>query len=559
MAYTKPFAYFSAGTPTDRVISTYGNVAMGDPYYNYDDNPNGLKWWMSSDEDLGYIIALAQPAISQPTPVSGVTAGVQFYSTEIQGGTAFTDEAFINMVNTFPEYRDNYYPTVYTPYSGATWLASVPYYTSYNLINGSAQFNGSNYLSASLTGVAPTTGNFTYEAYINVTSLTSQRGIWNTRSGDTSDGFDIAVTTNGAINATWQGVTILQTVNGIILPKNWYHIAVVRNGSTWTLYVNGYSRDTFTSNQDLDSDTLYIGSQALAVNKFVGYISNFRYNNAALYTSNFTPSQGYLNPQLTTTQFCLNTFVGTLWLIDDSQNLFPITNNGSVVNSGFNPFAYITDSGYLKLNLDATNYVSYPLTGSTWYDISGNNNNGTISGTTPYSSGYFTFNGTNSLINQFSSVAGIPTGNQPYTISAWVQIANKLNEGGIAGWGNYGTTNQVNAFRLTSTGLDNYWWGNDYAVSASLNTGSTWYMLTATFDGTYRRLYVNQNPVEYPGQIEYSNVHNVPSATNLTVGKTNNTNSEWFSGKISQVLIYNIDIGPSYVSNNYYATSYKYN
>jgi hypothetical protein len=209
------------------------------------------------------------------------------------------------------------------------------------------------------------------------------------------------------------------------------------------------------------------------------------------------------------------------------------------------------------LNLDATNYISYPLTGSTWYDVSGNNNNGTISGTTPYSSGYFTFNGVDSLINQFSSVAGIPISGQSYTISAWVQIANKTNSGGIAGWGNYGTNNSVNAFRLTNTGLANYWWGSDYVVTTNLNTGSTWYMLTAQYDGTYRRIYVNSNPVAFPGQL--SSGINVPSATNLTIGKTNNTNAEWFSGKISQVLIYNTDIGFGGVINNYNATSYKYN
>jgi hypothetical protein len=82
-------------------------------------------------------------------------------------------------------------------------------------------------------------------------------------------------------------------------------------------------------------------------------------------------------------------------------------------------------------------------------------------------------------------------------------------------------------------------------------------MLTATFDGTYRRIYVNGNYVAYPGVISVG--HNVPSATNLTIGKTNNTNAEWFSGKISQVLIYNTDIGIGGVINNYNATSYKYN
>ena len=556
MAYTKPFAYFTGSTPTDRVIAIYGNVAMGDPGYNYDDNPNGLKWWMSSDEEIGYIIAEARTSQTQPTPVSGVTAGVQFWSTEFEGGTALTDEAFLRLVNNYQPYRDISGPTIYTPYSATTWLASQPYYTSYNLINGSAQFNTTNYLSASLTGVQPNTGNFTYECYALPTNLSAQRGVWNTRSGDTTDGFDVGITTGGEVVVTWTGEVLMTTVAGLILPNNWYHIAVVRNGTTWTLYVNGISRSTFTSNQNLDSDILLIGSQKLATNKFLGNISNFRYSNSALYTSNFTPSQGYLNPSLATTQFCFNSFVGDLWLVDDSKNYYPITNNGSVANSGFNPFAYIIGGSNLKLNLDATSYTSYPTSGSTWYDISGNNNNGTISGTTPYSSGYFTFNGVDSLIGQFSSVAGIPTGNQSYTISAWVQIADKTNEGGIAGWGNYGTTNAVNAFRLTSTGLANYWWANDYAATTNLNTGSTWYYLTVTYNGTYRLAYVNTSPIGYPGQ--FATGHNVPSATNLTVGKTNNTNAEWFKGKISQVLIYNTDIGYGGVINNYVSTAYKY-
>jgi hypothetical protein len=557
MAYTRPFAYFTGATPSDRVVGIYGNVAVGDPGYNYDDNPDGLKWWMGSDEEIGYIIAEDRTSQTQPTPVSGVTAGVQFWSTELEGGTALTDSAFVRLSNIFQPYRDISGPTIYTPFSAVTWLGSQPYFTSYNLINGSAQFNGSNNLSATLTGFVPGTGSFTYEGYFNATSLTSLRGLWNTRSADTTDGFDVAITTNGAVVVTWSGEGLMTTIDGLILPRNWYHIAVVRNGSNWTLYINGYSRATYSSNQNLDSDTLLIGCQALGANKFVGNISNFRYSNSAVYTSNFTPSTGYLNPFLASTQFCFNSFVGDLWLVDNSRNYFPITNSGSVSNSAFDPFAYIITGSSLKLNLDVTNYISYPLTGSTWYDVSGNNNNGTISGTTPYSSGYFTFNGVDSLINQFSSVAGIPISGQSYTISAWVQIANKTNSGGIAGWGNYGNNNSVNAFRLTNTGLINYWFGNDYAVNTTLNTGSTWYMLTAQFDGTYRRIYVNSTPVAYPGQ--FSTGINVPSATNLTIGKTNTGNVEWFSGKISQVLIYNTDIGFGGVINNYNATSYKYN
>ena len=46
----------------------------------------------------------------------------------------------------------------------------------------------------------------------------------------------------------------------------------------------------------------------------------------------------------------------------------------------------------LIIHLDAANTKSYPGTGTTWYDLSGNNNDFTMSGTPTYSNGEFTLN-----------------------------------------------------------------------------------------------------------------------------------------------------------------------
>ncbi len=51
----------------------------------------------------------------------------------------------------------------------------------------------------------------------------------------------------------------------------------------------------------------------------------------------------------------------------------------------------------LVLYLDAGDRNSYPGTGNTWYDLSGNNNHGTIYNSLPYNTnnkGYFDFNNT---------------------------------------------------------------------------------------------------------------------------------------------------------------------
>tara|TARA_R110002020_G_scaffold10873_7_gene41315 strand:+ start:909 stop:1544 length:636 start_codon:yes stop_codon:yes gene_type:complete len=71
---------------------------------------------------------------------------------------------------------------------------------------------------------------------------------------------------------------------------------------------------------------------------------------------------------------------------------------------GYNPRA-VTDG--LVLALDAGNAKSYPGSGTTWSDLSGNSNNGTLTNGPTFSSadgGYFTFDGTNDYV-QFTSTS----------------------------------------------------------------------------------------------------------------------------------------------------------
>jgi hypothetical protein len=87
----------------------------------------------------------------------------------------------------------------------------------------------------------------------------------------------------------------------------WYHIAGVKDGTTYNLYVNGVL-DATTTNASVPSDSragdLIIGSTYL----FDGYISNMRIvNGTAVYTSNFTPSTVPLTT-ITNTIFLVNLY-----------------------------------------------------------------------------------------------------------------------------------------------------------------------------------------------------------------------------------------------------------
>lgn len=211
---------------------------------------------------------------------------------------------------------------------------------------------------------------------------------------------------------------------------------------------------------------------------------------------------------------------------------------------------YLNNNGYwtswpgqvpegMVLFLDAGDSASYPGSGSTWYDLSGYNNNGSLGGTT-YSTdngGTMIFNGVNDAVT-FSNPIDIPIGNEPYTISVWFNSNEMPSIRGFIGWGAFGNVNQVNAWRLQNfgggtTGFVHYWWGNDLSVQTPLSAG-TWYNAVAAYSNGSRKIYLNNTLIAE----DFPTGHNVPYSTNLRVGVTYDGFNEWFDGKIAQVIIY---------------------
>ena len=72
------------------------------------------------------------------------------------------------------------------------------------------------------------------------------------------------------------------------------------------------------------------------------------------------------------------------------------------------PKNIVTDG--LVLDLNASNLSSYPESGSNWYDLSGNGNDGTLAnGPTFNSNGYITFDGSDDYINQTLNTGSFTT------------------------------------------------------------------------------------------------------------------------------------------------------
>ncbi len=81
------------------------------------------------------------------------------------------------------------------------------------------------------------------------------------------------------------------TQSGTVSNNTWYHVAYVREGSTFTLYVDGVAVSTATSSDSLNWNSgwkVEIGSGYGGANYFAGYISNLRIcKGHAVYKSNF--------------------------------------------------------------------------------------------------------------------------------------------------------------------------------------------------------------------------------------------------------------------------------
>ena len=97
--------------------------------------------------------------------------------------------------------------------------------------------------------------------------------------------------------------------SGTLIPNAWNHIALVRNGSSIYVYLNGVQTNTFTDSTNFSSSTgVYIGSRYSVQQYGIGYVADLRVvKGSSVYPSGttFTPPTTALTA-ITNTTFLLN-------------------------------------------------------------------------------------------------------------------------------------------------------------------------------------------------------------------------------------------------------------
>jgi hypothetical protein len=223
----------------------------------------------------------------------------------------------------------------------------------------------------------------------------------------------------------------------------------------------------------------------------------------------------------------------------------------------------ITDG--LDFYIDPINPKSYPGTGTSVYDISGNGYVGTLVNGPIYNSTYFTFDGVNESL-RFGDI--LDRGTSPFTLSAWVRkTGNSISDsfgGGIVTKGSYGgnlagysmlISNTTNAGRgaiqlRTSNPDTPYTIPTDYSIPFN-----NWMYFTSMRDtvNEVARFYINTQLV---GTIDVPNTANIDTIYNFTIGALHlggTSHQRHFKGDISSIYGYNRTLTQPEIEQNYNA------
>ena len=235
----------------------------------------------------------------------------------------------------------------------------------------------------------------------------------------------------------------------------------------------------------------------------------------------------------------------------------------------------------LVLNLDAAKRDSYPTTGTTWRDISGNQNNGTLTNGPTFNSdngGSIVFDGTNDYVN-LSDPTSLRLGTSNFTINLWFLTTNSSSTTALIV-----KRQSINPFNFVNigigTGVNTGGGGSDFTSSKKIRFGiradnSNQYLANTTndiIDGQWKNitlvrnsgtiaLYINNviqslDVVYNLGTGISSNIS--VSSYNWSVGAVGDISVQYLTGNIPIVQIYNKALTATEVLQNYNATKGRY-
>ena len=205
----------------------------------------------------------------------------------------------------------------------------------------------------------------------------------------------------------------------------------------------------------------------------------------------------------------------------------------------------------MVLYLDASNTRSYPGSGTTWNDLSGNGNNGTLTNGPTFSTanmGSIVFDGTNDYVIASNSL--LSHGTSDWTYSTWLKFNGTPSLGTIFenGYWNNSLLVRFETSVITIYSMSTYW-GN-FTLSPTLGL---WYKLDFFRNGNTLYFYLNGKLSQ-----SISFTADIQPTSNILIGSSQHAANQCFNGNISQFLIYNRALSATEVLQNYNATKSRF-
>ena len=452
---------------------------------------------------------------------------------------------------------------------------------SYNALNFSTSLQ--NY--ASLPAATYFSGNFTIECWVYPTAHTNWSRIIDFGNGAGSNNVLFA-TSYGTSGQPGFYVGGSQFAANAQIPLNqWTHLAATLSGSTATIYINGVASATanFPTPANVTRNYNYIGrsnwgwgdpapsasfddlriwSVAKTGAEIITSMNNELSGNESNLVAYFKFNEGVScgnNTAITTLVNSAST--GAQY----NATLSNFTLNGSCVSnfaSGKIIGSNSIISNGLVMHLDAANTASYPGSGSTWTDLSGNGYNGTLTNGPTFSSlngGSIVFDGSDDVA-AFGDILNM--GLNSWTLSCWVKINDGSGLAGIIGKTSYRGYVGRYSFYIENNDLHAFFQPDiNYSVTTPIAPylDNRFHNLVMTIDRTSMMyFYIDGVSVGTPLNVSgVSNINLNSSTDNFYIGSYGSNNGQspqyFLNGNVSQVSIYNRALTVAEVIQNYNA------
>ena len=408
------------------------------------------------------------------------------------------------------------------PTTQSTWYDLSGQNNRFNLINGPTynssgwiNFDGSDDYAVAVNTTLPS--NATSSFTLMAVARTSGGGAYQTVLGTGGLFSQIGFVSNNSFmyGRNGGGGGNLYSNGGAITTGRFYHLTMTYNGSTATAYLNGVATQTGVN----------IGSNGG--------------NNGVHVLSTYTPSAA--SEILTGDIAQALVYPKALTAAEVAQNYY----GGPVVTDG------------LIFAVDAGNLVSYPKTGTTWYNLTGSVDGTLTNGPTfsPADGGELIFDGTDDYINFGSPGSLFNPATSTMTMMGWIYVKNNqsniligLQESG-AGSLSLGTNSSGNVrFICRPTA------GSQGTIDSSATLAlNTWYHIAMTKDTANSisdcTLWINGSPVNTA-----SSTVNFPTSTAAIRSAYYFDVNIYSNINIGSIQVYNRALTADEVLQNYNAT-----